>query len=1259
MNPLNREWEEVQKRTFANWCNLYLAKRGNKVENITTDLKSGVLLCQLLEELSGTKLKHNPRPMIPAQQLDNCNVAINFVKSQKITLVGIGPMNILNGDSTQILGLIWTLIQFYQIKPSDEASNGPVEAAQEKSAQAILLSWVNQQVGQFLPTIGFGAPAVTNFTTQWQDGRLLSALTESLKPGMFDLSDLSSDPSECVGTAMMAADKGLNIPRLVEAEDMVNATDALSTMTYIALFRSHGMLKKQSASADDIAAARAEADARAAAALAAQHKAEEEKEAAKRAAEAEAARLLAAAEAEANKLRREMEQMRLQMQQKAEQEAAAKLAAQQKMQEEEARRRAKAEAEKEAALRKELEALRLKQEADARRREEEAARQKAELEAQLAKAKEEAERLRIEDEARVRAAAQAEARARAHARMEAEKRLKEKELEMQQAQELARQRELELQRQREADAQREAEAARQREEAARKREIEMAREREEARAREAMLMKRQQQAEAEAAAARLAAQALIDDPARREAEERRRMEREAREAMERAAEEERKAEEMRARDALERGAPIYDKENDAFTMPDGCRLVSPNGRVDMGVLKTAIWYDTQLQILHIMIYEARGLQTIDGAPADTYAKIYILPDKHKLTKQKTATVRKNCNPIWNDSFQFDIPHEELFSKTISMQIWHEGMLQNTFIGNAECEVWTVPWDCANQNHAVVWYAIQPRDLGAAQFSGSIDAKGCKKFPDGTMRLPSGHYQLTDGKIIAPNSSSRPGFKRLPDGCLMNETDQSVILPSGAITMADGNLRYPDGSIRPALWRFPGAMMVPEGVLRCSNFSYRLASGEKLPIIEPPGSNTCLKYGIVKLAAYVQEKSRRIFIRIIECLHLPEGVNTPWIQVYHLPTAHAEATKANTPPVKCKAGDPTFNTVMSFAWDPKTMANQVLEISLWNDRMMRSAEFIGQVILPVRDIPIDVPENMVITWHAFQQKDFDYEERRMSGKFKALEASKFRDYEEKFWETNLFTEVRVRPSSVAPVVGVLEAGTIVEALQWDGVWLRLKRRGDSKEFGWCRTKTDSGIAIFTPEGRAKQARKAGGGAAAGGAAGGPGPSPANRSNQSGFQFGEEMKAPASPAPVAHAQGPAPKKWICKSCTFENVFAATKCEMCGSPAVAGGQLAPPSIPPKGRSSVSAPMSPQSVPASPQHASPAIAGPWNCSLCLYTNGPDLSKCSMCGTAAPATVKRAPSVSASPSSSGSAGNWSCRMCTFANPAGSAKCQICGSVKT
>lgn len=112
------EQERVQKKTFLNWINSYLAKRipPLRIEELFYDLRDGTNLIALLEILSGERLPvENCRNMKRPHFLSNANTALQFLASKKIKLVNINPADLVDGKSAVVLGLIWTIILYFQV----------------------------------------------------------------------------------------------------------------------------------------------------------------------------------------------------------------------------------------------------------------------------------------------------------------------------------------------------------------------------------------------------------------------------------------------------------------------------------------------------------------------------------------------------------------------------------------------------------------------------------------------------------------------------------------------------------------------------------------------------------------------------------------------------------------------------------------------------------------------------------------------------------------------------------------------------------------------------------------------------------------------------------------------------------------------------------------------------------------------------------------------------------------------------------------
>jgi len=218
----NLNWVRVQKKTFTRWCNTYLLERRLKVEDLSADLADGKCLISLLEQISSKTVAptYNKNPKIRVQKIENVNFSLEFLKNEGIKLVGVGGGDIVDGNLKLILGLIWTIILRYQI-----------QVAEGNSARADLLEWVRQRIPEY---------NIHNFAGDWASGRAICALTEAVQPGQMNLPhDFKPDPTANAHMGMTKAEQNMNIPMILDAEDMAKAPDELANMTYISYFRDY------------------------------------------------------------------------------------------------------------------------------------------------------------------------------------------------------------------------------------------------------------------------------------------------------------------------------------------------------------------------------------------------------------------------------------------------------------------------------------------------------------------------------------------------------------------------------------------------------------------------------------------------------------------------------------------------------------------------------------------------------------------------------------------------------------------------------------------------------------------------------------------------------------------------------------------------------------------------------------------------------------------------------------------------------------
>eukprot|EP00732_Lithocolla_globosa_P000182 Lithocolla_globosa_v1_NODE_41_length_8221_cov_7.943914.p1 type:complete len:1401 gc:universal NODE_41_length_8221_cov_7.943914:4208-6(-) len=222
-------WINQQKKAFTRWCNSYLrAHRTEKdlnIEQLESAFSEGAALnlVYLLEVLSGKTLKGtSKKAKMKIQKIMNIQIGLDHItKTEKIRLNNIGAEDLYANNLKLALGLIWTLILFYQIKSGGNSAKGE------------LLEWCNKA----LQTQDVPEFPLSNFTHNWKSGKAFKGLVHYLNEKKGNEPIAESEPLE---TFWNLAEQRYGIPKLLDWSDMDEeheVPDELSVMTYVSFYK--------------------------------------------------------------------------------------------------------------------------------------------------------------------------------------------------------------------------------------------------------------------------------------------------------------------------------------------------------------------------------------------------------------------------------------------------------------------------------------------------------------------------------------------------------------------------------------------------------------------------------------------------------------------------------------------------------------------------------------------------------------------------------------------------------------------------------------------------------------------------------------------------------------------------------------------------------------------------------------------------------------------------------------------------------------
>ncbi|XP_074032959.1 extended synaptotagmin-like protein 2 [Leptinotarsa decemlineata] len=136
-------------------------------------------------------------------------------------------------------------------------------------------------------------------------------------------------------------------------------------------------------------------------------------------------------------------------------------------------------------------------------------------------------------------------------------------------------------------------------------------------------------------------------------------------------------------------------------------VTSSAGEAGLGRIQMTLRYSVQRQRLIVVVHKIMNIPLKDPSNIpDPYVKLYLLPERARDTKRKTQVVKDNCNPVFDETFEYVLSQGEIGSKQLEVTVGTQKQLfytSSNILGQVIIDLGklnlTQPYN--------VWFDLQP------------------------------------------------------------------------------------------------------------------------------------------------------------------------------------------------------------------------------------------------------------------------------------------------------------------------------------------------------------------------------------------------------------------------------------------------------------------------------------------------------------------------------------------------------------------------
>jgi len=220
------KWVRAQQKAFTHWVNIALSKRSIRIESLEEGFNNGLNLIALVEILTAKQVtkKYAAKPALRIHKITNCNIGFDHLKDPNIGgmkphMITISAENMVDGNSTMLLGFCWTLLKKFQNLGGDEGKG------KANSYEQGLLDWVKKALaGSTYSDIHQHLGDNFNFKSEaFKNGKVFLGLLNELSPGTIDYNSygVNNHLPNC-RDALELSEKHADVPAIIDPDDLAS-----------------------------------------------------------------------------------------------------------------------------------------------------------------------------------------------------------------------------------------------------------------------------------------------------------------------------------------------------------------------------------------------------------------------------------------------------------------------------------------------------------------------------------------------------------------------------------------------------------------------------------------------------------------------------------------------------------------------------------------------------------------------------------------------------------------------------------------------------------------------------------------------------------------------------------------------------------------------------------------------------------------------------------------------------------------------------